>query len=312
MTEREQRLVRNVEILAGVSDPSGPRDVRSDAGRRTAASVPWRAASSPACARSGRHVPVTTSAIALPASLPKNQAASTASACSTSHGTISGRPENKMTMTGLRSARARSNTASANTRCRPGRPRCARLAASPLMVAASPRHRRIASACAHSSSASAIPVEFSPSMSTPGACSTSRFGEHPAQTREHGDVTVGPGGTPPGAAHFAPMHPPTDRSRPRAAALAEQRQIHLRRSSASRWRAPPTRARAAAVRRGPRRSAARRRGDTDHRTGRAAASASAPGARRRRYPRASPSRAPAQPASRGGRPRPSCRCPRPL
>ena len=58
--------------------------------------------------------PVTTSPTAWPASLPKNHAASTASACSTSQGTTSGRPENKTTITGFPVARARSNTASAN------------------------------------------------------------------------------------------------------------------------------------------------------------------------------------------------------
>ena len=58
--------------------------------------------------------PVSTSAIAFPASLPRNQAASTASAFSTSQGTISGRPENKITITGVEVSLACSNTASAS------------------------------------------------------------------------------------------------------------------------------------------------------------------------------------------------------
>jgi hypothetical protein len=52
--------------------------------------------------------------MAWPASLPRNHAASTASARSTSHGTTSGRPENKTTITRFADVRARSNTASAN------------------------------------------------------------------------------------------------------------------------------------------------------------------------------------------------------
>ena len=80
MTEREQRLVRYVEIFAGEMDPWGRRGGRSGVARKTAESVPWRAARSRACGRSGPPRPVSTSPMALPASLPKNQAASTASA----------------------------------------------------------------------------------------------------------------------------------------------------------------------------------------------------------------------------------------
>ena len=120
--------------------------------------------------------PVTTSPIAVPASLPRNHAASRASARSTSHGTTSGRPENNTTMTGFLAERARSNTASANKRCRPGSPRSARLAASPLMPAASPKQSRMASAVAQSSSAAAMPETSSPSIETPAACRISASG----------------------------------------------------------------------------------------------------------------------------------------
>ena len=108
--------------------------------------------------------------MALPASLPRNQAASTASACPISHGTASGRPENSTAITGWPSMRPRSMTACANARCCPGRSRQARLAASPLMLAASPRHRMIASAVAHTPSPCAMPRVSFPWISTPEAC----------------------------------------------------------------------------------------------------------------------------------------------
>ena len=59
------------------------------------------------------------SAMARPASLPRNQAAMVAVARSISQGTISGLPENRITITGLPSA----STASASSRWRPGSPR---------------------------------------------------------------------------------------------------------------------------------------------------------------------------------------------
>ena len=58
----------------------------------------------------------------MPASLPRNHAASSASASVASHGTINGRPENSSAITGTPRARARSITAWARTRLLPGQP----------------------------------------------------------------------------------------------------------------------------------------------------------------------------------------------
>ena len=54
--------------------------------------------------------------MAFPASLPRNHAASSASARSTNHGTTKGLPENRITITGIAEACARSKTASASRR----------------------------------------------------------------------------------------------------------------------------------------------------------------------------------------------------
>ena len=137
MAEGELRAVGQVEVLAGVlvGRVLGPAAGADGVGDRNLADV--ARPGDRRGRRRGRSAPVRRAATAWPASLPGNQQATTAAAFAKTSGMAIGRPENSRTTAGLPVA----STAAASSACRPGRSMRARLAASPLIQAASPRQR---------------------------------------------------------------------------------------------------------------------------------------------------------------------------
>ena len=82
----------------------------------------------------GLYLPKSTSAIAFPVSVPKNQPSTIAGTCSVNFEIVNGRPFIRTTTTGF----PVSNRACTNSSCTPGIDISARLASSPLIEALSP------------------------------------------------------------------------------------------------------------------------------------------------------------------------------
>ena len=99
MAKRVQRFVGHVHVLAGEVILRVVWPAARALGIENGDLSDRPAASSWVCARWERSGPNTTSAMALPASFPRNHAASMASAFSASQGMTSGRPENSTTTT---------------------------------------------------------------------------------------------------------------------------------------------------------------------------------------------------------------------
>ena len=284
MAEREERLVRYIEILAGeaVLGICGT-SARTLAEEQRHLSQGAR----PGDRRAPARADPTRDHIAqwrCPPRSPGTRPRARRRLFSMSHGTTSGRPENRTTITGLPSARARSSTASA---------RRAAAREDPDERGSPPRRSwprlRPRTTGWHPPARTARALRQCPRRSRrrcrrPAACSTSRFGKHAAQTRDHGDMAP--------RARAAPHHGP----RISAAASASGPTTAKRSYATAQRQASPsffsiTMARAPTLARQPpprcegrRAFRRRRRGGTDRRTGPAAASASAPGARRHRYP----------------------------
>src|SRR6266850_321410 len=113
--------------------------------------------------------PKSTSAVAFPDSTPRYQSSTIAATCSAAHSRIKGRPFMSTSTTGVPVAA----TASSSCCCTPGRPRYARLAASPLMSCRSPSTRIATLARRAAATASANPAVDVSSIPAPRAYTTS-------------------------------------------------------------------------------------------------------------------------------------------
>ena len=198
VAEGELRGVRQVEVLAGVlvarrlgaaagAGGIGDRDLagvaRPGDGEAGGRGCPRRSAGA---------------ATAVPAPVPGNQQARVAAACSKTSGIARGRPEKSSTTVGVPVAR----TAAASSAWRPGRSMRARLAASPLIQAASPRQRRTVSAWRGGGDGLGDAVGGVGLDRDALDVGDGGVGQGGAQAFEHADRLVGAAGAGPGAEHL--------------------------------------------------------------------------------------------------------------
>ena len=218
-----------------------------------------------------------------PASEPRNQVASAASARSNSHGTVRGRPAHRIATVGLPSA----STASASARWLPGSSSRPRPCASPVISFFSPTHRIMTSALRAAATAAGMPALARLLDMRAALMHDLGLRQRRAQAA-HDGRRIHSGGREPAAEHLQRIVAERPDHRDAARVGLERQHGVLVLQAAPPSAAPP---RAPARRSGWREAAARRCGGKDRRAGRAAPSASACGAPRGRCLPSQPARA---------------------